>query len=129
MDQTIKAGDIVIINVRGRELTIEPIPYGNIKKLMKIASNVITEISSTDGKGVMMKLPDLLSEHMATFVPLLFRKGTHDFINEEWIDDNLSLADMRKIVEAAIKVNGLEDFFGRMRGSKAALPDPVATTA
>jgi hypothetical protein len=114
-----KAGDTVVIEVGDKTLTIEPVPYGNLKKIFGIIGNAVNDI--TVGKNAVMDIPKAIDQYLPNFFPLLFRKGTHDFITLDWIDNNLTLVAMKKIVETAIKVNGLEDFFERQR-ARAASP-------
>jgi len=112
MSDKIEIGSEVPMEVAGQILIIEPVPYGNIKKLLKMGLMLASELA--DGKNILEKLPEMLEEKLPQFIPLLFKKGTHEFLTPEWIDDNLTIIHMRKIMETAIKVNGLEDFFAKM---------------
>lgn len=110
-DKALKAGDSKEFIVGDKTLLVEAVPYGNIKKILKLVSEVATVFKS-DGDP-MTQIGAAIEEKLPSFLPLLFRKGTVDYMTSEWIDDNVSLAQLRAIVEAAIVVNGLQDFFGK----------------
>jgi hypothetical protein len=119
----LKAGDQKVFEVGDKTLTIEPVPYGNVKKIFRIIGSAMTDI--TAGKNAVTDIPDTIDKYMPEFFPLLFRKGTHDFVTTEWIEDNLTIMTMKEILETAIKVNGLEDFFTR---KGAAVVNPPGTS-
>ena len=115
MADEMKAGGRVEFDIAGQKIVIEPVPYGNLKKIFKIVFKVIDEVS-VDGDTKVANIPLVVEKYLPELLPLIFRKGTHQFINEQWIEDNLTLNDMNQIVESAIVVNGIKDFFGRTQG-------------
>lgn len=122
MSEELKAGDSVEFKIGGKVLVVEPIPYGNVKKVFKIVFGVIEKLTDKTDETAVMRVPKILEENINLFLPLLFKKGKYDFLNDAWIDDNMTLNDIRKIIEAAVKVNGLEDFFAKMGSQKPAVP-------
>lgn len=105
----LKAGDSLDFKVGDKTLTVEPLPYGNLKKILRMAFGIAKEISA----GELTTVPDLMDKYMAQVLPLLFRGERYSFITAEWIDDNLTVPTIRKIVEAAVVSNGLQDFFAK----------------
>jgi hypothetical protein len=120
----IKAGDQVELWVNEKTLIIEAVPYGNIKKVFKIVFEAISDMGKETGEAALLKVPRIMEERVSAILPLLFKTGKYDFLTDEWIDDNLTINDIRKIIETAIKVNGLEDFFAKM-GNKPMVPPPT----
>ena len=114
MDKEIKAGDAIDFQIGDKVLTVEAVPYGNVKKLFKIVFEAIKDMSEDTGEAALMKVPRIMEEKVGAILPLVFRKDRYDFLTQEWIDDNLTINDIRGIIETAIKVNGLEDFFAKM---------------
>lgn len=126
MDQTIKAGDAVPFTIGGKTLTVEAVPYGQVKKIFKIIAAGLDEISQGGSENALVKVPRIMEEKVGEILPLLFRTGAYDFLNQEWMDENLTLNDIRGIMETAVKVNGLEDFFAKMGGKfQRASQEPV----
>lgn len=113
----LKAGESRKFEVGGKQLVIEAVPYGNIKKILKVVAEVAGAFKSSD--DALTQISGSIEKHLPDFLPLLFRKGTVDYMTSEWIDENLTLAQLREIIQAAVAVNGLQDFFGK-QGAKAA---------
>lgn len=126
MAKEVKAGDSVDFQVGDQTLTVEAVPYGNVKKIFKVVFEAIQDMNSDTGEVALMKVPRIMEEKVTTLLPLLFRKDRYDFLTDEWIDENLTINDIRSIIETAIKVNGLEDFFAKMGNNR--LPKPEAKT-
>jgi hypothetical protein len=105
----LKAGDSLDFIVSDKTLTVEPLPYGNLKKILRIAFGIAKDISA----GELTTVPDLMDKYMAQVLPLLFRGEKYNFVTTGWIDDNLTVPVIRRIVEAAVVVNGLKDFFDK----------------
>jgi hypothetical protein len=115
MSQTdqLKAGQTVEINIGGKVLVIEPIPYGRLKKLFKLVMSAVELIGGTDPKNVMAAIPDLFEDNLSEFCELAFDKKKHEFLTKVWIEDNVTLLHIREIAESLIAVNGIKDFLGR----------------
>lgn len=105
----LKSGESLDFQVGDKTLTIEPVPYGNIKKILRIAFQASKEISS----GNLTTLPELIDRNLAELFPLLFSAGRYPFLDGEWIETHMTVPVLRKMLEAAVVVNGLEDFFGK----------------
>jgi len=125
MDKEIKAGDAIDFKIGDKTLTVEAVPYGNVKKLFKIVFEAIQDMSTDTGEAALMKVPRIMEEKVSAILPLVFRKDRYDFLTAEWIDDNLTINDIRGIIETAIKVNGLEDFFAKMGNKFPGQQKPV----
>ena len=122
----LKAGGTHTFTVGDYQLVVEPIPYGNMKKIIRIIMDVV-EKTNKAGDNTVLSIPVLFETYLDQFVPLLFKPSKHPFLNKEWIDNNLTIPDMREIVEAAIAVNGLGDFFGKSKATKANGETPSMT--
>jgi hypothetical protein len=130
----LKAGDSQTLTVAGQTLTIEPLPFGQIKKVTQMIFHMAQEVNAKKAvaQDILLALPEIVEKYIDDFVPMLFRKGTHAFLTKEWVNENLTVPQLRLIVEASIKVNGLEDFFpkgaaGPANGNLPASAPPLAT--
>lgn len=123
MQKEIKAGEAVDFEIGDKTLTVEAVPYGNVKKIFKIVFDAIKEMGESQDETALIKVPRIMEEKVTLLLPLLFRKDRYDFLTDEWIDENMTINDIRGIIETAIKVNGLEDFFAKM-GNR--LPNPAS---
>ena len=122
----LKAGDDVVYSINNNDITMRPIPFGRIKKIMKIVFKAIDEIGE-DGQtnsAFLRKLPELIEKNMDQLLPLIFDTNVYKFINQEWIDDNITIPLSVKIFEDAIKINGLSDFFSKMTRKPGAKVEP-----
>jgi len=125
MSEVLKPGDTKTFTVGGKDLVVEPVSYGNLKKIIKIISRAA---ESASGDNV-LKIADLFGTYVDEFVPLLFSKSKHPWLDTAWVDDNLTVPIMKEIVEAAIAVNGVKDFLAK-RGPtpEAKTPSPTPAT-
>jgi hypothetical protein len=101
-----KVGDQIDFKVGDKVLRVEAIPYGNVKKILGIVMDMSLHADFAD-------VPGLLDKYLDQVVPLLFKKANHEFLTKEWVENNLDIPTMRKIIETAIIVNGLKDFFDK----------------
>ncbi len=108
----LKSGDALDFTVGDKTLTIEPVPYGNIKKIIRIAFDATKDL----GPMTMAVIPELIDQNVSKIVPLLFSKGRYPFVTDEWIEENMTVPVLRKMLEAAVVVNGLQDFFDQAAG-------------
>lgn len=115
----LKPGESLDFTVGDKTLTIEALPYGNIKKILKLVLNVSDDMAVKDMKGI----PAIIDKYLGDIFPLLFVKGKYTFITSEWIEDTMTIPALRKMLEAAIVVNGLQDFFEKLTG-KTTVPAP-----
>jgi hypothetical protein len=122
----LKSGDSLDFTVSDKTLTIEPVPYGNIKKVIRIAFDVSKEITA----GKLSSIPEAIDKNLTTVLPLMFKKDRYPFLTAEWVEDNMTVPVLRKMLEAAVVVNGLQDFFDKAagkpksNGSPSTLPIP-----
>lgn len=124
MSEALKPGDTKVFKVGDKELVVEPVKYGSLKKIIKIISKAA---ESASGDSV-IKIADLFGTYVDEFVPLLFSKAKHPWLDNAWVDDNLTVPLMKEIVEAAIAVNGVKDFLakgGQMPEARTTSPTPA----
>ncbi len=110
--QVLKAGDSLDFRVDGATLTIAPVPYGNIKKIMRIAFDAQKEIVG----GQITGIPELVDKNLFKLFPLLFAPGKATMLTEDWIETHMTVPMLREMMEAAVVVNGLKDFFEQATG-------------
>ncbi len=111
----LKSGDAIDFIVGGQTLTLEPVPFGNVKKVLKI----VLDVARDKGVSNMAALPDTIDKYLGQIFPLFFAKGRYPFMTSEWIEENMTIPTLRKMLEAAIVVNGLQDFFDKLTGKKS----------
>ncbi len=115
----LKAGDALDFKVGEKTLTIEAVPYGQIKKILRTVLSLSGEKKVSD-----IAIVDVADKYIRQILPLMFPKGKYDFIVDSWVEDNMTIPVLRKMLEAAIVVNGLQDFFEKMAGRKLT-PEPA----
>ncbi len=116
----LKSGDAIDFTVGDKTLTIEPVPYGQIKKIIRIAFDASKDLGSVK----MAMIPDMIDQNLSKIFPLLFAKGRYPFVTDAWIEENMTVPTLRKMLEAAVVVNGLQDFFDQAAGRTKG---PIAT--
>lgn len=122
----VKSGGSRTFEIGGQKLIVEPIPFGTLKKLLKIVMEVMERGKAGDRE--VLSIPALLEHYGDQAIPLLFHKSKHPFLTKEWIDDNMTVPDLKEIIETTIKVNGLDSFFGKTatRSATEAVPPESA---
>jgi hypothetical protein len=124
----LKPGDSRTHEVDGQALVVEPIPYGNLKKLVRIIMEAQTKVDAERKKeGWQATVPVLVEQYADQVIPLLFPAKKHPFLTTEWLEDNLTIPLFIKILIDAAMVNGLGDFFlERLRAVESQQRPPQA---
>lgn len=120
----LKPGDTKSYTIAGHKLTLAPVPWGQVKKLIRILMGIVQEISkqAKNDAEIFALIPDFVDHNIDQILPLLFDLKKHTFLNSEWIENNLSLLDVKVIIEDAIVINGLKDFFAQAELLKTLRP-------
>jgi hypothetical protein len=108
----LKAGDTAEFKVGDKALTVEAMPMGRVKKVFKL----IMEVSAGAAKGEAGFIPQVMDEYLYKLLPLLFDPKKYPFLVQEWVEENMTIPQLREIFKAAVTINGLEDFFGKAFG-------------
>ncbi len=108
----LKVPDFVDFTIDSQTLRIEAVPYGNIKKITRLAFSVSKDIAS----GKLKSIPEVIDNNLYEILPLLFLNGRYPFMTPGWIEEHMTVPMIRKMIETAIVVNGLQDFFGQAMG-------------
>lgn len=121
----LKAGDTKTFELAGVTLIVEPIPYGRLKKLIRLLS----EVSKSFAPGILkddflMIVPKVVEEYVDQFIPQLFDLRKHPFLTKEWVEENMTIPMTKDVIVAAIAINGLGDFFVKQVKQKPAV-DPA----
>jgi hypothetical protein len=121
---TPKVGDTKEIRIAEETLVIEPMTYGNLKKIIKIVAEAGTKLDPKTFKDdYLTVVPVLVQGYVDNVIPLLFKKSKHPFLNQDWIDENMTVPLLKEILVDALYVNGLSDFF--LKTAKAPAPEAV----
>ena len=114
MEGEIKIDKAVDFQIGETTLTVEPVPFGNVKKVFRVIAETLTEMSKETGESPIMKVPKIMESKVGEILPLLFWPGKYAFIDQDWIDNHLTTPQIRDIVTTAIKVNGFDDFLAKL---------------
>jgi hypothetical protein len=121
-----KVGETREFKVGDKVLIVEPIPYGNLKKIIKLVAEASVKLDPKQFKDdYMMVVPVLIQDYVDQIVPLLFRRTAHEFMTQDWVDENLTVPTLKSILIDALYVNGLSDFF--LKTVKVPAPAAVAS--
>lgn len=122
----LKAGESVLYGIGGKDVCMSPIPYGRLKKIMKIVFEAFDELGEEDQTNsvFMRKMPELIEKNLDQLLPLMFDMNEYGFINQEWIDAYIDIPLAVRIFEDAIKINGLTSFFSKMTRKPGAKVEP-----
>jgi len=123
-EQKLKPGMSIEKEIGGETLKLKPIPYGRLKELLKVVFTAIDQFSHMDNQSIFLQFPIIFEENLPKIMPLMFSKKEHPFLTPEWVDDNMSIVDMREIVEKMIVINGLQDFLGQ-KGQELTKTNPA----
>ena len=121
-----KPGDEVTYEIGGKKLILTAMKWGRLKKAMKLITENMAILSDPEVSSKPVKImawaSSLIETHSDIVFPLLLDIKLNPFMTSEWVDENLSLTDIRKIVLDAIEVNGVGDFFGQKGNLKTESP-------
>jgi hypothetical protein len=137
--QDLKAGDTVEFQADGKTLILEPIPYGRLKKVLTMVMEAIQDVSKgkdMDKDEIGKVMPNILMDHAAKILPLLFDLRKHPYLTDVWLENNMTIPLVTDVIKKAIIINGLTDFFGKL-GAQPTAPQverplsetPVSTPA
>lgn len=118
----LKPGGQKDFTVGGETLHVRPIPYGNLKKILRM----VFELSGSFAEKSPKNIPDVLDSYLDNVFPLMFKAADHPFLTKEWVENNVDIPTMREIVDAAILVNGIKDFLPK--GASPAAPVNASPT-
>lgn len=91
----LKPGETATYTVKGKTLTMEPVPIGKLKEVIRVLSNPD---------------PEDISKTVVAWFGAAFDPETHDFLTPEWIQKNVSLPLYNQIVKDALAINGVGNF-------------------
>src|SRR3954465_13716059 len=100
-DTDLKVGGSKDFQIGEYTLHVRPVPYGNLKKILRMVFELSNAFTDKDVKTI----PDVLDRYLDKIFPLLFKASEHSFMTPEWVDENLDIPTMREIIDAAIMVN------------------------
>lgn len=109
----LKAGDTVTYEIGGQKLILTPMPWGRLKKAFRLFSESWANIDKNDinDPAKFMKWVGItLEARMEDMFPLFFDIKQNEFFNTEWVEENITLSQIQKIIVDAIKINGVSDF-------------------
>ena len=124
MPEPVRKAESVTYKIGGKEIELVPLPYGRLRKVLRVVMRMIDDLSKMDTSNL-QALPDVLEgatdAHLQELLPLVFDPAKYDWLTREWIDDNLTLPLINHIRKDFMELNGLDDFFGK-KGQPAAAP-------
>lgn len=127
--KVLKSGDDVTYSIGGKNLILSPMPWGKLKKVFALVSDSASAISgdlTNDPSRFMKWVSDLLINQADDFLIMLFDKQKNEFLDKDWIDQNITLMQIQQIISDAIIVNGVTDFLAKRGGivtAKASVND------
>lgn len=119
-EKNLQAGDSVTYEINGKKLIMDPIPWGRLKKIIKLVSDSSSGITDDlmNNQALFMKwIAEMIEKRMDDLFPLFFDSKKNNYFNKEWVEDNLTLLQIQKIVMDAITINGVQDFLDKGVGS------------
>ena len=107
----------ITYEVNNHRLIMKPLPFKKFKKVLAIVGEAMQKIQSYSQKFdvFLTEGMDYVSERFSEIAPVLFDQGSHQFLNKEWIEDNITVAMAKKILTDAAELNGIDDFLSRAR--------------
>jgi len=112
--QELKPGDTKEFKVGDKTLVVEAIPFGKLKKVIRLIAEVSKQFDSKElQEDILNIVPTIVERYVEEFIPLLFSAEKHPFLTKEWVDDNLTIPVVKDVLISAITINGLGDFFAK----------------
>jgi hypothetical protein len=120
-----RAGDTVRIEINGCNLVLSPMPYGKLKRVMKLFFSNMENITKIEAKDVVPAIIEMFDSKLDELIDLVFDKEKNPFLNREWYENNVTLPHMKRIIETLIIINDVNKSFFGQRGGTPTPPPPV----
>lgn len=112
-ESPLKAGSTVTYEIAGEKLTLTPMPWGKLKKALKLFSDSWSNFdpkSVEDQQKFMGWMMSTIEARMNDMFPLLVDTKINAFFTQDWVEENLTLQHIQQIITDAITINGVRDF-------------------
>lgn len=114
-----RAGDTVKMEINGCNLILAPMPYGKLKKVMKLFFSNMELVTKIDAKDVVPAIIEMFDEKLDELIELAFDKEKNPFLNRDWYENNVTFPHMKRIIETLVIINDVnKSFFGNRRESQ-----------
>lgn len=124
MSKELKSGDIAVYDIGGEKLKLSPMPWGRLKKVLKLFSESMASFDNSmieDTSRMMKWMMTIIEARMEDMFPLLVDEKLNPFFSKEWVDENITLQHIQQIILDSITINGVKDFLA-LKGRNNPLP-------
>ena len=107
--------EIVAFEVGGVKLEIKALPLKKFREalgIVKAALSLIQLAAKENEYAIMDKIPEVIAERFIVLAPILLQRPDLD---AAWWEGHISVPLARKIVEEAIRLNGVKDFLAQLQ--------------
>lgn len=114
--QELKKGSTAVYEINGETLRLTPIVWGRMKIVLRLISDSWASFDKSyldDPAKMMNWMMTMLEARMDDLFPLIVDEKQNPFFNKQWVDDNLTLEHIQKIIMDAIIINGVKDFLAQ----------------
>jgi hypothetical protein len=112
LKKDIRQGGSAEFQIADKVISVEAMTLGKLKNVFLL----IMEVSKGAQSGDVMFIPQIMDNYLFKVIPLLIDTKKFAFMTQEWVEENMTMPQLREIFNAAVEINGLKDFFGKAFG-------------
>lgn len=126
--------ETVSFEVAGVKLELKALPLRKFREalgVVKAALSLIQVAAKENEYAIMDQIPEVVAERFVVLAPILLQRPDLD---ANWWESNISIPLAKKIIEEAIRLNGVKDFLeqlqpqGRRVTTGTLAPDTTSST-
>ena len=104
--------------VADTQLAMRALPFNRLQKALKIVTEAFQELdkqSHGTGTELIGGLPGLMMGRFTELMPILFDEKLYPFITKEWVEEHVTFPLALQILQDAVAMNQVNDFFGGLK--------------
>ena len=113
--------------VGGQELKLEPMKIKTFRKIIGMVDETIGGLAKIDKNTSIGQLGEIVVDKYVEVVLLLFPQERFPFFTREFFDENFTVPLARRLLDSAIKMNGLEEVFPFLKKLSGDDPSKIKT--
>ena len=106
--------------VGGKKLKLLPLRVKAFRRLVSVIEGASKDVNSMDPKAGASQVVEMLLGKAVEMFTIVFHEGG---INQEFVDEHMTVSQVRRVIEDVVRMNGLEQWFPAL----SSLAAPPAT--
>ena len=110
-------------SVGGKKLKLLPLKVKAFRRLVAVIEGASKDVNSMDPKAGAGQVVDMLLGKALDMFAIIFQDAD---VTQEFVDENMTISQVRKVIEDVVRMNGLEQWFPALSSLAAPSATPGA---